>query len=51
MDIVENDTKVKEEKVEIDNNCEEENVKEKDYYKVSQLKWQGLSPGKRMNEL
>ena len=49
-DIVENDTKLKEEKAKIDNHCKEENVKEK-VYKVSQSKLQGLSPGKRMYEL
>ena len=50
-DIVENDTKVKEDKAEIDSHCEEENMKEKDYYEVSQSKLQGLSAGKRMYEL
>ena len=50
--IVENDTTLKEEKIKIDNHCEEENVKEKDYYEVSQSKLQVLSPppGKRMYE-
>ena len=41
-DIVENNTKVKDEKAVIGNHCEEENVKEKDYYQVS--------PGKRIYE-
>ena len=44
-DIVENNTKVK---AEIDNYREEENVKENDYYEVSQSMLQGLSPGKRI---
>ena len=41
--IVENNTKVKDEKAVIGNHREEENVKEKDYYQVS--------PGKRIYEL